>query len=646
MIAPKNISRLLGFLIVLLCFGCSSPTHSQTDISKKALKYYAEGNEHLNWNRFAEAETAYLEALKAEPTYPDALQKLAYIYMQTRQYEKAYQPLLALTKAEPKPVIYAFFELAKVCLATGRTEGIDYYNAWVNLKGGKTTEEGKILERNLNFAKTYHTAHPEKQTIEIKPLNAKVNTAAREYFPTITADGSRLYFTRHVTNNNFLNEDIFVSAWNGSDWDTPASIGSNVNTLSNEAASSISPDGKKLFFTICENNKGFGGCDIWVSDWKSGQWLPPKNAGKIINTAGKETQPCLSGDGNSLYFVSARAGGKGMLDLWVSSLQSDGTWGAPENLGDAINTPFDEQRPFIHPDNHTLYFSSNGHPGFGNTDIYMSRKDTAGKWQTPINLGLPINSYENEEGIYVSLDGKTGYFASDRFNAGELLKRNFDLYSFALPAAYAPEVVTYVSGVVSDGETGKKIESEIEFIELKSGMIANKTTSDIGTGEYLLCLEVGKDYAMHISKPGYLFFSQNFSLGSVENGEHFKLDAQLSKIKAGEKVVLRNIFFETNSSALKPESDIELEIILNFLKENPTLKVEIEGHTDNVGKPEANLALSTQRAKTVYEALTDKGIDKTRISYKGYGETQPVAANDTEEGRAQNRRTEFRIISE
>lgn len=640
----RNISLLLFLFIVMFCIGCSSPTHSQTDVSKKALKYVEEGNEHLNWNRFPEAETAFLEAIKAEPDYVPALQKLAYIYMQTRQYEKAYQPLVALTKAAPKPVVHAFFELAKVCLATGKPGGLEYYKQWVALKGGNTTEEGKMLERNLQFADEYAKKQPVNDIV-ITPLNASVNTPAREYFPTITADGSQLYFTRHVTNNNFLNEDIFVSTWNGNDWSAAVSLGENINTLSNEAASSISPDGKKLFFTICENNKGFGGCDIWVSDKKSELWLPPKNLGSSVNTSGKETQPCLSGDGKSLYFVSARAGGKGMLDLWVSNLQSDGTWGAPENLGDAINTPFDEQRPFIHPDNHTLYFSSNGHPGFGNTDIFMSKKDSAGKWQTPVNLGLPVNSYENEEGIYIALDGKTGFFASDRFNEGELLKRNYDIYTFPVHAGFAPEAVAYVQGVVYDAETKKKVESEIEFIALHSGVVANKTTSDIGTGEYLLCLEAGRDYAMHISQNGYLFFSHNFSLGNVKSGEHFTLDAGLHKIKAGEKVALRNIFFETNSSTLKPESDVELETILHFLKENPAVKIEIEGHTDNVGKPETNLHLSTQRAKAVYESLLGKGIDKTRLSYKGFGETQPLATNDTEEGRAQNRRTEFRVLN-
>ncbi len=641
----QSFGEALLLFFILAFTSCSSPTHSQTDISKKALKYYAEGNEHLNWNRFPEAETAFLEAIKAEPKYVSALQKLTYIYMQTRQYEKAYQPLVELTKAEPKPVISAFYELAKVSLAIGKPTGLDSYKQWVALKGGNTTEEGKILERNLVFAKSYFEKLHDTTDIKIERLNTNVNTAAREYFPTITADGSQLYFTRHVTNNNFINEDIFVSKQTGSDWGVAVSAGENINTLSNEAASTISPDGRKLFFTICEANKGFGGCDIWMADRMGEIWMTAKNLGMNFNTTSKETQPCISGDGRSIYFVSARKEGIGMLDLWVSNLQPDGSWGKPENLGDAINTPFDEQRPFIHPDNHTLYFSSNGHPGFGSADVFMSKKDSTGKWQKPVNMGLPINSFEEEEGMYVSLDGATGYFASDRFNAGELTQRNYDIYSFKLLPVFAPEIVTSVRGNISDAESKKKLSAEIEFIDLKSGKPVNSTLADISTGEYLLCLETGKDYAMNISKEGYLFFSQNFSLDSIKRGEHFKLDAALNKIKTGEKTVLRNIFFETNSAQLKQESSVELKILLQFLKENPAVKIEIEGHTDNVGKPEINLQLSEQRAKTVYESLISKGIEKSRLSYKGFGESQPIASNDTEESREQNRRTEFRVVN-
>ncbi len=633
-------------------FSCSSHTHSQTTVSKKALKYYNEGVEHLNWDRTNEAEAAFKEALRIEPDYPAALQKLSLMYIQTRQYEKAYhqqKKLIEIGKGD-------YFGFAKICLATGSvlndtamtqrfSEGHHYFLKVNPYDNPARLKEYELLLSSLEFAANYSSKHRDDLKIEINPLNSSINTTAREYFPTITADGSKLYFTRHVSNNNYINEDIFVSEWNGEDWETPASIGSNVNTLSNEAASSISPDGRKLFFTICENNKGFGGCDIWVSDRLGDKWLAPKNLGASLNTASKETQPCISGDGRSLYFVSGRKGGQGMLDIWVSNLKNDGTWEEPENLGATINTPFDEQRPFIHPDNHTLYFSSNGHPGFGNADIFMSKKDENGNWQQPINLGLPINSYENEEGIYVSTDGATGYFASDRFNSGEVTKRNYDLYTFRMNEAFAPEAVTYVQGIVYDDESKEKLSAEIKFIDLKSGMIFNSTVSDESTGEYLLCLEAGKDYAMNISKAGYLFFSRNFSLPGIKAGENFKLDAALNKIKAEGKTILRNVFFETNSASLKTESNAELEILLKFLQENPVMKIEVGGHTDNTGTAEFNKSLSEQRAKSVYDFLVAKGIDKSRLSYRGFGATQPVATNDTEDGKAQNRRTEFRILS-
>ncbi|HXH19903.1 MAG TPA: OmpA family protein, partial [Chitinophagales bacterium] len=642
--------KCLLLLLAATFVSCSSPSLSQTAISRKALKYYNEGVEHLNWDRTEEAEVSFLEALKIEPAYIDALKKLSQVYIQTRQYEKAYQmqqKLIGLGKAD-------LFEFARICLASGNSldstarlqryeEGYKALLKTDVFNNPSALKEPGLLLASLGFAIDYSKKNLLDFRIEITPLNSNINTAAREYFPTLTADGSKLYFTRHVTVSNYLNEDIFVSEWNGKDWGVPASVGSNVNTLSNEAAASISPDGRKLYFTICENNIGFGGCDIWVSERLGNTWLTPKNLGAAINTSAKETQPCISGDGRSLYFVSSRKGGLGMLDIWVSHLLSDGTWSVPENPGVFINTPFDEQRPFIHPDNHTLYFSSDGHPGFGHADIFMSKKNENGNWQKPLNLGLPINSYENEEGIYVSLDGSTAYFASDRFHSGKATKRNYDLYNFNIAPSYAPDTVTYVKGIVYADATKKRLAAEILFIDLKSGKTVNSTVSDESSGEYLLCLETGKDYAMNISKSGYLFFSQNFSLRGIGRGESFKLDAALKKIQAEEKTVLRNIFFETNSASLKPESTAELEILLKFLRENPAVKIEIEGHTDNAGTPEYNKSLSEQRAKAVYDYLLGKGIEKSRLSYKGYGETQPVASNDNEDGRAKNRRTEFRI---
>lgn len=646
-------SSLRGIIIALIISGilssCSSPTHSQTSISKKAEKYYTEGSEHLNWDRFKEAETAFAEAVKIQPDYVAALEKLGFTYSRLLQYEKAYQTFSKLVPLKPKSIREVELALAKLCLATHRfDEGLEHLKQFASSGAPSPADQefAKRLESNLLFAKGYLKKFPPNEKSAVQPLNASINTAEREYFPTLTADGDRLFFTRHVRGpGNVINEDIFYSKWNGSDWSVPRGVAANVNSQYNEAAASVSPDGRRLYLTICEQPYNIGGCDIWVTYKLGDTWSDPENIGQPVNTQFKETQPCLSGDGRSLYFCSNRKGGQGGIDIWVCHQLENGKWSEPENLGAPVNTPYDESRPFMHPDNHTLYFSSAGHPGFGNADIFMAKKDSAGKWQTPVNVGLPINSYENDEGIFVSADGTTGYFASDRFNISEKGEDNFDIYSFSLRREIAPNTVAFVKGIVTD-ESNNKIAARIDFIELETKVTVNTTLSDSKNGEYLLCLEAGKDYAMSISKEGYLFFSENFSLKNLKPGENFTLDAHLKKIKAGEKTVLKNIFFEFNSSELKKQSIAELEILAGFLRKNASVKIEIEGHTDNAGKPEYNQALSEQRAKSVYDFLVSSGIAQNRLSFKGFGELQPVADNATEDGRAKNRRTEFRIVSE
>ncbi len=629
--------------LTLLLFTMCSPTIGQ-NISKKAQKFYDEGSEHLQWDRFGPAENAFLKAIEIEPEYTAALEKLAYVYVQTMRHEDAYKIFSKLIAPNPKNANELYLGLAKLCLATYRfDEGLEYLKRFK--ENGGDAAKTKSIEDNLTFAKAYLAKNPVDAKKRVEPLNKLINTDGREYFPTITADGDKLFFTRHITGENKLvNEDIFYSLWLGKDWGEPHGL-PNVNTPSNEAAPAISPDGRRLYLTICESYENIGSCDIWVSYKVGDEWSKPTNIGQPVNSVAKETQPCISGDGRSLYFCSNRKGGEGGLDIWVTELQKDGKWSEPENLGSQINTPLDEQRPFIHPDNKTLYFSSDGLPGFGNADIFMSVRKGKGSWQKPVNIGPPINSYGNEEGIFVSLDGKTGYFASDRYDDVVDEKRNFDIYSFNLGQEVKPSKVTYVKGVVFDDETKEKIAADIQFIDLSTKVPVNKTTSDEKNGEYLLTLEEGKSYAMNISKPGYLFHSQNFTLDKAKPGQSFKLNADLKKIKTGQKAALRNIFFEFNSASILPESQAELEILMEFMKSYPALKIEIEGHTDNVGKPAYNQNLSEQRAKSVYDFLIAQGIEQGRLTYRGYGETQPVATNDTEEGRAQNRRTEFRITT-
>ena len=428
------------------------------------------------------------------------------------------------------------------------------------------------------------------------------------------------------------------------EWSVAEFLSKEINTSNfNEGAQNISPDGNYLFFTGCNRPDGLGRCDIYISKREGNDWSTPFNIGGPVNTAGWESQPSISADGRTLYFVSNRQGGYGGYDIWSAELNTDGTWSNPINLGQEINTSFDEQSPFIHPDNESLYFSSNGWPGLGNKDLFLSRKTYVGDkqtgWQKPENLGFPINTFAEESGLSISNNGKLAFFSSIQNEGfGKL-----DIYSFELPDQLKPKPVTYVKGKISDSLSKEALDAHIQITDLKNGKTIYDEIADPENGEFLVTLPVGKSYGLTVSKAGYLFYSHNFTL--VRNVEKlpFNLDVALQKIEIGKMVVLNNIFFETNKYDLLPESRTELQELILFLRENPTIAIEIGGHTDNIGDIQSNLMLSTDRAKIVYEYLLKNKIPLKNLSFKGYGEAQPIFDNNTEQGRKNNRRTEFKI---
>lgn len=483
------------------------------------------------------------------------------------------------------------------------------------------------------------TAIKNPRKFQPKNLGKGVNTASEELMPTITADERYIYFTRLDQSGYMLEENIYVSQDVRGNWDSARMLESPISMYAyNDGATCISPSGKYLFFTSCERPGGYGNCDIWFASKNETGFEKPRNMGNKINKPGKDIQPSISADARTLYFASNRAGGYGGLDIWMSTLQEDYSWSEPKNLGPLINTQFDEERPFIHPDDNTLYFSSDGHPGFGASDFFVSRKLANGEWGRPENLGYPINGPGDEIGIVITADGRTAYFASDRIEGNG----GMDIYSFETDDNYKPNYVTYLKGKVFDSESRSALKANIQLFEVESGKLYATLSSD-AKGDFLVTLPSGKNFALAATKEGYLFYSLNFSLKEVTQGKPFIMDVPMQKIKEGQTIVLNNVFYETNMFSLKNTSATELNVLIDLLTKNPTLKIEIGGHTDNTGLASSNQTLSENRAKSVADFLKAKGISADRITYKGYAATKPLADNSTEEGKAKNRRTEVLV---
>jgi len=330
----------------------------------------------------------------------------------------------------------------------------------------------------------------------------------------------------------------------------------------------------------------------------------------------------------------------GGSDIYVCHLLANGKWSEPENLGPQVNTPGDEQCPFIHADNQTLYFTSNYWPGYGDDDLFYVRKGPNGIWSKPVNLGYPVNTINKEGTLFITADSKTAYYASDRSDS----KGGLDIYSFELREDIRPYKTLWVKGQVFDKKTTKGLPSSVELIDLFTKQTISKVQTD-EHGNYLITLPVGKDYAFNVNRKGYLFYSDNFFLSHNSPDSTYEKNIPLQPIEANASIVLNNIFFDVNKYDLKPESQVELDKVVQLMKDNPTIKIEISGHTDNIGKPADNLKISNTRARAVINYLIEKGMSGQRLVAAGFGETKPVADNKTEEGRAKNRRTELKILS-
>lgn len=623
-------------LLLSLCFIIQHAV-AQSSTIKKAQASFDKAQDYLISNNYEQALLFLQEAVKADPGFQFAFVQLADINRRLKSYEQAkqnYTNAIALAgNLEPR----VYYGLAEAGIYTG-----DYTNALKNISQFIDTYKGSdpdFLNRAKKYLKDCEFAiDAVKHPVKYEPLNmgAEINSVHRDYFPSVTADGSQLIFSRNISSN----EDFFISSRKDKSWGTPVSLSEKINTSKyNEGAQSISPDGMYLFFTGCNRPDGLGRCDIYVSHKDGKNWGEPFNLGTPVNSSYWESQPAISPDGSTLYFVSNKPGGLGGYDIWKSTLQSDGYWTAPQNLGPEINTPYDEHTPFIHPDGKTLYFSSDGWPGMGSKDIFVSRADENGKWAKPENLGYPINTFNEETGLIVTPDGTFGLFSSN-------LKGGFgdmDIYQFKMPESKKPRPITYVKGIVTDKETKAFLEAKIQVVNLSTKKIAYSDYTSATTGDFLAVMPIGSNYAFNVSADGYVFYSENYQLDSSYINKPFVIAVALDKLIIGKHMVMKNVFFNTNEYSLLPASLTELNTLKELLKNNVGLHIEIQGHTDNVGNDLQNEKLSLERAKAVYDYLVKDQIAPERLTFKGYGESSPVAPNDTDAQRRQNRRTSFVI---
>jgi len=618
---------------------------------KKVQKLFEQAADAYNRKQTIKALEILNDIVKTDSLFLNAYLLQSDIYQDLDSVNLQIRSFKSALRIEPEKNAKLYYLLGKAYFRRGMYQKAD--EAYNNYLKRAEPNSPFISKAKLGISRCAGAVKLLKNPVPFQLVNLgpNINSEDDEYWPSITVDGKTLIFTRLVgsrSNNSntpsLSQEDFYTSSLVDGIWQ-PAIPLANINTEYNEGAQTISSDGKLLFFAACTRNDGKGSCDIYFSRKKGDEWSLPQNAGSPVNSAAWESQPSISANGEYLYFVSARKGGKGGMDIWKCKLKGFTDWGTPlwgkaVNLGDSINTPGNEMSPFIHSDGKTLYFASDYWPGLGGYDIFYSRQKNDSIWTTPQNIGYPINSYKDEQGLVVDAAGKNAYYSSDRPGS-----KGMDIYSFELYSNARPTPVSYIKGKVIDEESGKPICAKVELTDLENSKSVIKGESCWEKGEFLMCLPLGKEYAFNVTKEGYIFYSENFQLKEKkEIIDPYVLEIKMKKIQVGGGVILRNVFFNTGSHDLLPESIVELEKLIEFLKQNPTLVIEIEGHTDNVGSAEMNQKLSESRAKEVYDYLVSKEINSNRMKYKGYGFTKPVSSNDTPDGRSLNRRTEFVII--
>lgn len=643
---------------------------------KEAKAQYKQGNKYFDLGRgmYRTALEYFLKAQAFNGSCADLNYKIGKCYINTIQKTNAIQYLEKANSLDP-----AVAPDIKYLLGQAYHLNLEFDKAITLLQEYKATlspdmlaQDGPEIEKRVNACNVGKELIKKPVRVFIDNLGPNINTTFTEYSPLITADESQIFFTsrRDNTTGGKLDEndlqyyeDIYFSDKTSSGWTKAENPKKPLNSDKHDATVGLAPDGQTLLIY-----KGTDGGDIFECRLKGDQWSSPSKL--KINTKYHESSASISFDGRTMYFVSDRPGGYGNGDIYITKKDDKGRWSTPVNAGPVVNTPEDEEGVFMQSDGKTLYFSSKGHKGMGGYDIYKATFDN-GQWTEPVNMGYPINTPDDDVFFSIGASGIHGYYSSvkpDGYGAQ-------DIYEITFLGAEKPVInntednllanqvqpvsetviepvvaildnqVTLLKGIVSDEINLAPVGAMIEITDNDKNEIIANFESNSKTGKYLVSLPSGKNYGIAVKAEGYLFHSENLNIPPTTTYREINKDIKLKKVEVGSTIVLNNIFFDFNKATLRPESTSELERLVKLLTDLPTLKIEISGHTDNVGASAYNKKLSEQRAKAVVDFLVGKGIVADRLTFVGYGFDKPIATNDTEEGRQMNRRTEFKILS-
>ena len=645
----KFVSMFHKLLLIVLCIAFTTTAYAQkyelTSSSKKAIKYYEEAVSLYQYDEYSEAIDLLKRSLKHDDNFIEAWLLLGDSYSEVNSVNDAIISYESAILIDSNFFQGVYYFLGNLNYEIGEYQkAVDYYIILSQMP--EVSKELLMLTYSrLIFASTSAQLVNNPVPVNMRNTGPPINTNNDEYINYVNSLGDYMMLTRRTKlissteRKPMYKEELLFSNRIDLVWENPIPVNLSWRNNLDMGSLNLSTDGRSMYFTGCYWPMGIGGCDLYVSHSSGGKWLEPKNLGDRINSSKWESQPIISSDNKKLYFASKRAGGKGGSDIWMSVKLKDNSWSPPINLGDSINTPKDEMTPFIHADGNTMFFASNGHPGLGGYDLFISRQDELGRWSLAKNIGYPTNSRFDDINIFVSIDGKRSWISSNRDDS----EGNMDIYWFNNYVDILPKKIMYVEGTIVDKVTRVPLKAEVQITNLNTSEVINTTLSDSITGAFLIVVYPGIDYAFNISKQGYLFLSQNINLRDSIGVGSVKKQFELSQIALGKQLIMNNVFFKFNDYELLPSSFIELNKLAKFLVLNSSINIEIIGHTDNIGSADYNMKLSMNRANSVNNYLINKGIDSLRLIPSGMGDTKPLTSNISEQGRATNRRTEIRI---